>query len=76
MRGGYLVSTPRDMPRGALAVSLPEDGCIYPHMADQPCPGCSGAELCRLLCCPAAGTHDRTHPLCVVMPLLWDGDQA
>jgi len=33
---------------------------------------------CRRLCCPAVAPHDRTHPLCVVRPVLWqdDGDQA
>lgn len=33
---------------------------------------------CRRLCCPALAPHDRTHPLCVVRPALWqdDGDQA
>lgn len=31
---------------------------------------------CRLLCCPALPPHDRTHPLCLAMPQLWDGDQA
>lgn len=33
---------------------------------------------CVRLCCPAVVAHDRTHPLCVVRPRLWqdDGDQA
>lgn len=39
-RGGYLVSTPRDMPRGVLADLRAENGCYYPHLSAQTCPGC------------------------------------
>lgn len=38
--GGYLVSTPRDMPRGVLADLRAENGCHYPHLATERCPGC------------------------------------